>query len=101
MKKIISHKLTTLHFSGTIDEVIKQLKQEEEYYSEEYTNLRIDNIYDWDSKGSYYEHILFGDKLETDEEEALRMKQEDENKKWREENDRRQYEALKAKFEKN
>jgi hypothetical protein len=101
MKQIKKHNITTLHFSGTIGEVIKKLKSEVKYYSEEYTNLRIDNISNWDSDGCYYKHILFGDKPETDEEEALRIKQEKESTKWREENDRRQYEALKSKFEKS
>ena len=102
MKKIKTHNLTTLHFSGTIDEVILQLKSEEEYYSDRYTNLKVDYDYDCSGDGeSYYRHTLYGDKLETDEEEALRMKQEEEAIKLREEYDRRQYEQLKAKFETN
>lgn len=101
MKKIISRNLTTLHFSGTIDEVIEELKKEGVYYSEQYTNLRIDYSYDHVHEECYYKHVLYGDKLETDEEESLRMKQEREYKKSQDEYQRKQYEQLKAKFENN
>lgn len=100
MKKVLPHTLTTLHFAGTIDEVIEQLKGEVEYYSEEYTNLRIDYDYSYADIGDgYYKHILIGDRLETDEEEALRIKENEETRIRQEEYQREQYEQLKAKFE--
>jgi len=100
MKKIVSKYLTTLHFSGTIDEVIGELKAEEKYYSQEYTNLRVDCEYSYETTGaSYYRYNLIADRLETDEEEAIRIKQEEEATIIREEYQRKQYEELKAKFE--
>lgn len=101
MKQMKRHHLTTLHFSGTIDKVIKSLKQEEKYYSENYSNLKIDNEYSYSEGDSYYRHNLYGDKMETDEEESLRIKKEEESKKSQEEYQRRQYEFLRNKFEKN
>jgi hypothetical protein len=100
MKKIKTHTLTTLHFSGTLYEVIDSLTQEFGYYSDEYTNLKLDYDYSCED-GSYYRHTLYGDKLETDEEEALRLKQEVEYNQRQFEFEKRQYEALKAKFEKS
>lgn len=99
MKKIISHNITTLHFSGTIDEVIERLKEQVGYYSEKYSNLRIDYDYCYEGGDSYYRHDLIGDILETDYEENLRMTQEKENTERQEKYQREQYEVLKAKFE--
>lgn len=101
MKQIISHRITSLYLEGTIDDCIKQLKKENQYYSEKYTNLRVQCMYDYGSHEAYYKYYIYGDKLETDEEEALRIEQEDEYRKTQEERDRKNYEALKAKFEKN
>ena len=102
MKKILPHSLTTLHFSGTIDEVIEKLKSEVEYYSEGHTNLRIDYDYSYGDSyegESYYKHTLIGDRLETDAEEDLRIKQEEITRLFQEEYQRKQYEQLKVKFE--
>jgi hypothetical protein len=98
MKKQKRHNLTTLSFSGTFDEIVESLKSEFDYYSENYTNLKVD--YDSNYEGGY-EFNLYGDRLETDAEEALRIKQEEEYDQRQFEFEKRQYEALKAKFEKN
>lgn len=101
MKKIKSHRITSFFLEGTIDECIEFLENEKQYYSEKYTNLRVQCMYDYGSHEAYYKYYIYGDKLETDEEEALRIEQEEEYRKTQEERDRRNYEELKAKFEKN
>ena len=99
MKKLKSHDLTTIRFSGTLDDIIENLKSEFEYYSKNYSNLRVERDYNYDDS-SYCRHTLYGDKLETDKEETIRETQEKEYLKRQEEYQRKQYEELKAKFEK-
>jgi hypothetical protein len=96
MKKIKSKELLGLEIEGSLDICIKQLEGYKEKYSE-YTNLRIveESVYE----GGYY-HYLYGDKLETDLEESNRLAAEKERDERRLEYERKQYEALKVKFEK-
>lgn len=97
MKQNKSHELLRLDLEGTLDEAIKQLQSYKERYSD-YTNLRIveDHVYE---DGYYFD--LYGDRLETDKEEANRLNAEKSRNERQLENERKQYEALKAKFEKN
>lgn len=97
MKQIKSHELLRLDLNGTLDEAINQLQSYKERYSD-YTNLRIveDIVYE----GGYY-WDLYGDRLETDLEETNRINAEKSRTERQLEYDRKQYEALKAKFEKN
>lgn len=95
MKKLKTHDLDGLDLYDSLDNIIKQLEQLKEKYSE-YENLRIDEESAYE--GGYY-YYLRGDRLETDEEESLREKYETENLNRIEENQRKQYEILKAKFE--
>jgi hypothetical protein len=97
MKQIKSHELLRLDLYSTLDEAINQLQSYKERYSE-YTNLRIveDHVYE----GGYY-YDLFGDRLETDLEETNRLNTEKDRNERQTEYERKQYEALKAKFEKN
>lgn len=97
MKKIKSKELVGLEIEGSLDIFIKQLEGYKEKYSE-YTNLRIveESVYE----GGYY-YYLYGDKLETDLEESNRLAAEKERDERRLANERKQYEALKAKFENN
>jgi hypothetical protein len=96
MKKIKSKELLRLEIEGSLDDTIKQLEDYKKRYSE-YTNLRIveESVYE----GGYY-YDLYGDKLETDLEESNRIAAEKERDERRLEYERKQYEALKAKFEK-
>jgi hypothetical protein len=96
MKKIKSKELLGLEIEGSLDDTIKQLEDYKKRYSE-YTNLRIveESVYE----GGYY-YCLYGDKLETDLEESNRLAAEKQRDERRLENERKQYEALKAKFEK-
>jgi hypothetical protein len=82
---------------GTIDEIIERLNFCKEKYSD-YSNLRIneDIVYE----GGYYCELM-GDRLETEEEEADRLKYEKENDDRRLAYERLQYEELKKKFEKS
>ena len=96
MKKIKPKELLRLEIEGSLDICIKQLEGYKEEYSE-YTNLRI--VADYVYEGGYY-YDLYGDKLETDLEESNRLAAEKERNERRLENERKQYEALKAKFEK-
>jgi hypothetical protein len=95
MKIIKSKELLRIDIEGSLDNAIKQLEGYKEKYSE-YTNLRIveDPVYD----GGYY-YYLYGDKLETDLEESNRLAAEKAYNERRLEYERKQYEALKAKFE--
>jgi len=96
MKKIKSKELLRLEIEGSLDDTIKQLEDYKKRYSE-YTNFRIveESVYE----GGYY-YYLYGDKLETDLEESNRIAAEKERDERRLEYERKQYEALKAKFEK-
>lgn len=96
MKIIRSKELLRIDIEGSLDDVIKQLEGYKEKYSE-YTNLRIVDDHTYEG-GCYYD--LFGDKLETDLEESNRLAAEKEREKRRLEYERKQYEILKAKFEK-
>jgi hypothetical protein len=96
MKKIKSKELVGLEIEGSLDDTIKQLEDYKKRYSE-YTNLRI--IEQSVCEGGYY-YYLYGDKLETDLEESNRIAAEKERDERRLEYERKQYEALKAKFEK-
>jgi hypothetical protein len=95
MKIIKSKELLRIDIESSLDDAIKQLESYKEKYSE-YTNLRIveDHVYE----GGYY-YYLYGDKLETDLEESNRLAAEKQREKRRLENERKQYEILKAKFE--
>ena len=99
MKKIKSHALTTLVLSGTIEEVLEQVKAVADHYSKDYTNLRIETDSNYEYDNTYYIHILFGDRIETDEEEALRIKSKEEQAERNLQYKREQYEKLKAEFE--
>jgi hypothetical protein len=95
MKKYIKKDLDTPDLEGSLDSIIEALIEAREKYKH-FDNLRIDEETAYD--GGYY-YYLRGDTLETDQEEELRIKREKEYEKSRLEQDRRQYEALKAKFE--
>jgi hypothetical protein len=97
MKQIKKHDLPGLDLEDVkVDELIASLQALKEKYSD-YHDLTID-------EESYYEggyhYQLVGYKLETDAEEQAREQRESTYVKQREENERRQYEELKAKFEK-
>jgi len=96
MKKIKSKELLRLEIEGSLDDTIKQLEDYKKRYSE-YTNLRI--VADYVYEGGYY-YDLYGDKLETDLEESNRLAAEKQRNEIQLEYERKQYEALKAKFEK-
>lgn len=96
MKIIRSKELLRIDIEGSLDDAIKQLEGYKEKYSE-YTNLRIVEDYTYEG-GCYYD--LFGDKIEIDLEESNRLAAEKEREKRRLEYERKQYEILKAKFEK-
>jgi tetratricopeptide (TPR) repeat protein len=94
MKIIKSKELLTIDIEGSLDGAIKQLESYKERYSE-YTNLRI--VADYIYEGGYY-YDLYGDKLETDLEESNRLAAEKQRNEIELEYERKQYEALKAKF---
>jgi|688.fasta_scaffold266811_3 hypothetical protein len=96
MKITKSKELLRLEIEGSLDDVMKQLEGYKEKYSE-YTNLRI--VADYVYEGGYY-YDLYGDKLETDLEESNRLAAEKQRNERQFEYERKQYEALKAKFEK-
>ena len=95
MKQLKSYEIDRLSFDDTIDNVIKQLQELKASHSQ-HQNLRIKEESTYD--GGYY-YWLVGDRLETDAEEAHREKSEAEWALRHLENQRLQYEALKAKFE--
>lgn len=95
MKKIKSHELLRIDIDGSLDDCIKQLQGYTERYSD-YTNLRI--IPDYGYEGGYVLD-LYGDRLETDMEESHRLNTERIQSERQLEYERKQYEALKAKFE--
>jgi hypothetical protein len=97
MKQIKSHELLRLDLDGTLDEAIEQLQSYKERYSD-YTNLRI--VEDCVYEGGYV-YDLLGDRLETDLEENYRINEEKSRDERQTEYERKQYEALKAKFENN
>jgi hypothetical protein len=97
MKKIKSYYLLRLDLDGTLDEAIEMLNSYKERYSD-YTNLRI--VEDCVYEGGYF-YDLHGDRLETDQEETNRINAEKIQSERQLEYERKQYEALKAKFENN
>ena len=97
MKQIKSRDLLRLDLEGTLDEAIEMLNSYKERYSD-YHNLRV--VIDYAYEGGQYLD-LYGDRLETDVEEANRLNAEKSRNDRQTEYERKQYEALKAKFEKN
>jgi len=96
MKKIKSIEIDRISIEGTIDEVVKQFQSYKTQYEPNFNNVRITEESTYE--GGYY-YYLVGDRLETDEEEAIREKNEAEWTARQEDSLRKQYEALKAKFE--
>ena len=96
-KKMIIKELERLFFDGdALDVVIRKLQNYTEEYKE-YTNLRVNEelVYD----GGYYVY-LYGDRLESDTEYENRIRWEKEAEERKLAIQRKQYEELKAKFEK-
>lgn len=84
-------------FEGTLDDVIARLQQFKIDYPDYITLKIIDDVcYDG---GMLYE--LYGEREETVAEEVARINLEKVRSHREEENERRQYELLKAKFEKD
>lgn len=97
MKQKITRELLRLDLEGSIDDAIKQLQSYKAKYSD-YTNLRI--VEDCVYEGGYF-YDLHGDRLETDQEQTARLEAKKYDDERQLEYDRKQYEALKAKFEKH
>jgi hypothetical protein len=95
MKRNITKNLDTPNLEGNLDNIIEAMINAREKYKH-FDNLRI--VEEYADNGDYY-YYLRGDTPESDEQEALRIKREKEYEQSRLERDRRQYEALKAKFE--
>jgi hypothetical protein len=96
MKKIISKNIERLDLETNIDNLIRELQDYKVQYSD-YENLRINIESNYEGSDDHY---LRGDRMETDEEEKLRLSREESAERKNTEFLRKQYEALKAKFEK-
>lgn len=86
-----------LDFEGTLDDVIARLQQFKIDYPDYITHKILDD-------GSYdgnHTYELYGEREETVAEEVARINLEKVRSHREEENERRQYELLKAKFEKD
>ena len=86
----------TYDLDGSIDDAIKYLQRMKETYPDAYISYE-------EISGSYDPNPQYGLALktkvdETDSEYAERIAKEERYEKIREDNDRKQYEALKAKF---
>lgn len=94
----------TVYVESSVDGLIERLTQIKEQYADSYTDLGIDTIRDCGCYGdcscspTYY---VTGKRLETDVEYQYRIDEEARVKAQRDERERKEYEALKAKFEKN
>lgn len=96
MKQIKKIEIDSLVFEDdSINDVIKQLEEYKLKYSD-YMDLRLDSESSYD--GGYYTYLK-DDRYETDVEEQLREKREVEYADRNDANLRKQYEALKVKFE--
>jgi len=100
-KKIISVQIADIEFYGDLDESIKLLQDHKTLASKNHIRLYLDG--NMESRPyedhEYYVLRLMGTREENDEEYASRMANVLSQKQWREDTDRKQYEALKLKFE--
>lgn len=97
-KQLKSVYLGKLDFDqGSIDEIISYLEGvKNKHAGKGYTTLRYSEDICYDGRD---EHDLYGDRLETDEEEAARMDSEAKAASKYKEANRREYERLKKIFE--
>lgn len=97
-KRMISVKLKDrIYPDGDLNVFIEELISiRNKYSAQSFSNLRLDIDHDYDY-GSIIE--LWGDRLETDAQYQKRMKEEKNKKNKQLENERKQYEELKKKFE--
>jgi len=87
--------VSSYDFDGySVDEIIVQMTALKNMYSQ-YTNLYFSDDYHYEYKYT----TLKGDRLETDAEYEYRLDGEHKSKLRVEENERKQYEKLKTKFE--
>ena len=101
-KKFIRVHITTIEcdLKNKVEKVIEKLKDELDYYKGSYNNVEIDDYW---GGGDYYGNntvkilSLFGERLETDKEFELRIKNEEKYSKEREERDKIEFERLKEK----
>jgi len=84
-------------FERNIEDLIDALIEFKEERKDKYTRIYIDSDYDYDGNRRY---MLCGTRLETDTEEKTRKAKDKSWKQQQEENERNQYERLKAKFDK-
>lgn len=93
----------SVYFESGLDELIDTLVHYRDKYKNEYENMRIDSARDCGCYSSDCScspsYFVVGTRLETDVEEAFRLRKEAAEKARSEENERRQYAALKAKFD--
>jgi len=100
-KKHINVQLETVEFYGDLDQSIKLLHDFKKQYSKDHGRLYLAGgmeSYQYENS-EHYVLRLVGTRLENDEEYAARQVKEEEQKNRWAENERKQYEALKKKFE--
>jgi hypothetical protein len=88
-----------IELEGSIEDVIKRLKEEEEYYLQRgYRNIQLEKEYLAYEEGSQL--VLMGKREETDQEYKRRLQAEKIKKEKIEKREKEEFERLKKKFEK-
>ncbi len=96
MAKVFKSKaLQTMYLDGSLDEVMYTIQEAKEWYTE-YTNLRLE--WEQDPYEDSWHYHLYGDRLETDEEEKARMDWEEKFARDQEKQEREMLERLLKKF---
>ena len=95
VKEYLLNKFSAVDINESIDETIDRfLKEKIRAVREGYSDVRVDH----ETWNDYIEIQIYGSRLETDAEEALRIKREEERERQNLKSELEKYEELKKKF---